>query len=148
VAHIVVSGVREFGAALDAVVAKQRAATRQATAKLLHQIERAAKANLALGTHRRGEPTTSAPGEPPDLVTGNLRRGVQVTGPEAVGATGWRGEVGPTAIYGRIQELGGITGAHHSVLPARPYMQPAWDEVEPLIAPTYRAAWLGALRLT
>jgi len=77
----------------------------------------------------------------------HLRRSVNVTGPESVGATGWQGEVGPTAVYGRIQELGGIAG-HGSRLPARPYMKPAWDEVEPLILPTYRAAWSGALRLT
>jgi phage gpG-like protein len=148
VAHVIVAGVREFGAALDRVVAAQRAATRQATAKLLHMIEAAAKEQLRTSSHRRNEPTPSAPGEPPSLVSGNLRRGVTVTGPEAVGATAWRGEVGPTAVYGRIQELGGITGAHGSRLPARPYMQPAWDQVEPLIAATYRAAWQGALRLT
>jgi phage gpG-like protein len=144
-AHVVVSGVREFNAALDGIVAKQRAATRQTTAKLLHMIEREAKANLATGTHRKGEPTTSPPGEPPDLVTGNLRRSVNVEGPEPEGPTGWKGQVGPTAEYGRIQELGGITGAHNSVLPARPYMAPAWETVRPLIPVEFRAAWAAAL---
>src|SRR2546429_5409805 len=133
-AHVIISGVREFGAALDTIVAAQRSATRQATAKLLHMIEAAAKVQLTTSSHRRGDPTPSAPGEPPSLVSGNLRRSVNVTGPESVGATGWQGEVGPTAVYGRIQELGGIAG-HGSRLPARPYMKPAWDEVEPLILP-------------
>jgi phage gpG-like protein len=144
-AHVIVSGVREFGAALEAVVAKQNAATRAATAKLLHMIEAAAKEQLTTSSHRKGEPTPSAPGEPPSLVTGNLRRSIKVDGPEPAGITGWRGQTGPTAEYGRIQELGGITGAHNSVLPARPYMEPAWEQVRPLIGPTYRAAWLGAL---
>jgi phage gpG-like protein len=147
VAHVIVSGVREFNAALSSVVAAQRTATRQATAKLLHQIEAAAKEQLRTSSHRKGTPTPSAPGEPPSLISGGLRRGIRVTGPEAVGATSWSGEVGPTSPQGRIQELGGIAG-RGTVLPARPYMQPAWEQIKPLIAPTYRAAWSGALRLT
>ena len=144
-AHVVVSGVREFNAGLTEMVHRQSAATREATARLLHMIEAEAKKNLATGSHRKGEPTTAAPGEPPDLVTGNLRRSVRVTGPDLVGPTAWQGQTGPTAEYGRIQELGGVTGAWDSVLPARPYMQPAWEMVRPRIGPTYRAAWAGAL---
>jgi phage gpG-like protein len=154
-AHIVVSGVRELNAALEGVVAKQRAATRQATAKALHLIEKEAKAQLSKtsssgdqgrdgkGRFTKRGSTSSPPGDPPFLITGNLRRSVRVTGPDPVGSTGWRGQTGPTAVYGRIQELGGVTG--RGTLPARPYMQPAWDKVSPLIAPIYRAAWLSAL---
>jgi phage gpG-like protein len=145
-AHVIVSGVHQFGAALQAIVAKQQAATRAATAKLLHMIEAEAKTQLTTSSHRKGTPTPSAPGEPPSLITGNLRRSITVDGPHPAGITGWQGEVGPTAEYGRIQELGGIAGAHDSILPARPYMQPAWEKVHPLIGPTYRAAWLGALK--
>jgi phage gpG-like protein len=144
-ARVIVSGVRELNAALSGIVAKQSAATKKTTAKLLHMIEREAKAELSTGSHRKGEPTTSPPGEPPDLVTGNLRRSVNVEGPEPAGITGWQGQVGPTAEYGRIQELGGITGAHASVLPARPYMQPAWETIRPIIPVEYRAAWAAAL---
>ena len=156
-AHVIVSGVREFNGALNGIVAKQRAATRQATAKLLHMIEKEAKANLSKtsatgdqGRNKKGQftkrgTTSSPPGEPPYLITGNLRRSVNVECPEPEGITGWKGQVGPTAVYGRIQELGGITGAHNSQLPARPYMQPAWETVRPLMQVEFRAAWLSAL---
>lgn len=143
-ARIVVSGVRELNAALEGIVAQQRAATRQATAKALHMIEAEAKAQLTTSSHRKGTPTPSAPGEPPSLITGNLRRSVRVDGPNPVGITGWEGQTGPTAEYGRIQELGGIAG-RGAVLPARPYMQPAWDKVHPQLIGIYRAAWLSAL---
>lgn len=78
-------------------------------------------------------------------VTGNLAGSISTTlvsasGNEAVA------EVGPTAVYGRIQELGGTIrpltkkmlhwvdeeGNHHKAflvtLPARPYLRPATEE--------------------
>ena len=84
-------------------------------------------------------------------VTGNLANSIQT---QLVSATAKRAEthVGPTAIYGRIQELGGTIfprnatrlhwvdeeGKHHSAvsvtLPARPYMEPAVTEHVPDIA--------------
>lgn len=80
-----------------------------------------------------------------EVISGNLANTIQTT---LVSATDSRAEVevGPTAIYGRIQELGGTVepvkasklhwvdenGRHRSAysvtLPARPYMRPAAEE--------------------
>jgi phage gpG-like protein len=64
----------------------------------------------------------SQPGTPPHKQTGNLARIVveKVQG-------GLRAKVGPKQglIYARVQELGGKTG--WGILPARPYMRPAFE---------------------
>jgi phage gpG-like protein len=104
-----------------------------------------------IGTTRTGRTQYAALGEPiPDTLTsrtGMLRSSIR-TAPITGGAA-----VGPTAVYGRIHELGGTTGArtitarnarflrfkgadgnwlfrrsvHHpgSKIPARPYLRPA-----------------------
>lgn len=145
--QIFFEGLEAALAKITELVVKQNAATRTATAKALHVVEREIKTNLSRGSHRKGEPTGSLPGEPPDLVTGNLRRSITVTGPDPVGAVSWAGKVGPTAVYGRIQELGGVTGAHGSHLPARPYVEPALDRVQPEIARIFYEAWASAIEL-
>lgn len=157
VAYVVLSGVKELMGAFQAIRAREVRATGVATGKALHLIERTAKGKLGKTSTTGGEKrlsngrfakrdrTGSAPGEPPFLRTGTLRRSVQVDGPEPTGPTSWKGEVGPTAIYSRIQELGGVAG-RGVVLPARPYMQPAFDESLPEIATIYREAWAAALR--
>lgn len=135
---IVVHGIKEAIAALERKQGQIDVATRLAIAKALHMFERRAKENLARKSHQAGTPTPSAPGEPPALVTGNLRRSITVTGPTKIGPDTWKGEVGPTAVYGRVQELGGVTG--RGVLPARPYMQPAYDELIEQVVAMFRAA--------
>jgi hypothetical protein len=140
---IILHGVGQAIAAIDAKVAAMHAATRAATAKALHVIERSAKQKLTTSTHELGTPTPSAPGEPPSLVTGNLRRSITVTGPDPAGPGMWKGSVGPTAIYGRIQELGGITRGR--TLPARPYMEPALHDVLDEIERIFAEAWTGAI---
>lgn len=141
---IVLHGVDQAVAAIDRKVEQMRVATRQATAQVLHLIERRTKQLLTTSTHPPGEPTTSRPGEPPSLVTGNLRRSITVTGPTAVTTASWRGEVGPTAIYGRIQELGGIAG-RGAELPARPYLMPAFRELQAQIRAIFERAWTQAI---
>lgn len=140
---IVLRGASEFLAAVDKKNEQMRTATRLAVAKALHMIERRAKQNLALKTHKAGTPTPSGPGEPPALITGNLRRSISVTGPVAVGPATWAGKVGPTAVYGRIQELGGQTARGY--LPARPYMDPALRELRAEIRAMFQAAWSSAI---
>lgn len=152
-------GVGEFKAALLETISKEQAATRGAVAKAAHLIERRAKELLSVSgrgdqgrdskgrfTSRGGSP--SAPGEPPHLQSGTLRRSVTVDGPTPEmfgGYRGWKAQVGPTAVYGRVQELGGQTG--WGVLPPRPYMTPAYDDVKPLLLPLFRDAWRDALML-
>lgn len=94
---------------------------------------------LRKSSHQAGTPTPAAPGSPPALVTGTLRRSAQVepavsAGPRAVAS------VRVSVIYARIQEKGGtVTVKRAKVLankrtgqvfgksvrlPARPYMKP------------------------
>lgn len=140
---IILRGVDRFIAAVDEKTMQMRRATAAATAKALHLIERRAKQKLGEKSHRRGTPTPSQPGEPPALITGNLRRSITVTGPEPLTANTWRGQVGPTAVYGRVQELGGPTG--RGVLPARPYLEPSYEELKDEIKAIFREAWTAAI---
>lgn len=89
---------------------------------------------LVTGEYRRyshppGTKTPSPPGQPPALVTGRLRASVRkepASGARQVGPHRFQTKVGPTTVYGRIQELGGRTGRNHAtVLPARPAVMPA-----------------------
>lgn len=140
---VVFRGVAEAIAGVEHKVAAMHAASRLATGQALHLIERNAKAELTTSSHRADERTPSMPGEPPSLVTGNLRRSITVTGPTKVGPAGWRGQVGPTAIYGRIQELGGRAG--RTTLPARPYLAPAFAESLPEIRAIFKRAYTTAI---
>jgi hypothetical protein len=142
---IILSGVAEFRQALDEIVVRASAASRKAVTTGGHLLEAEAKRQLGLQSHQRGTQTPSARGEPPALISGTLRRSIRVTSPEATGPTGWTISVGPTAIYGRIQELGGEiwTGAE---LPPRPYMAPALKKVidDGSLAACYATAWRTA----
>ncbi len=129
--------------ALLSTIAREQMMTRQAVSRAAHVVERAAKDKLAETTHPEGTPTPSAPGNPPSLVFGNLRRSVQVDGPHPLGI-GFTARVGPTAEYGRIQELGGVAG-HGSVLPPRPYMGPALSDSMGEIRTIFVEAWRAGL---
>lgn len=62
---------------------------------------------LVRHSHSRGTRTTSAPGEPPALVTGALKRSVALEPAIRTGPYTARSAVMPRIIYARIQELGG-----------------------------------------
>ncbi|HWD02737.1 MAG TPA: hypothetical protein VG674_09820 [Amycolatopsis sp.] len=135
------SGADELTAALAAAVARMDTVTREATTTAASLVEIAVKDKLRQSSHRRRTPTPSSPGQPPSLVTGNLMRSIAVRGPTG-GLGVWGASIGPTAIYGRIQELGGMTGrGHHTHLPPRPYVDPAARETFPIVESTYLAAW-------
>lgn len=138
--EISLQGVERFVAAVEHQVTATVAATRQAVATAAHAVEDEIKRQLTTSSHRRGTPTPSAPGEPPSLVTGNLRRSIRVQGPTAGGAMRWEASVGPTAIYGRIQELGGVAG-RGARLPARPYVAPGLRAARGRIETAFRQAW-------
>lgn len=100
-------------------------------------IERSAKEQLTKsGRHAPGTPTPSAPGSPPAIITGTLRASVKTFEPKRSGFGNYSIMIGPTAVYGRIQELGG------GALPARPYMQPAMNDS----AKDVRSVYIDALR--
>jgi HK97 gp10 family phage protein len=114
-----VFGVAEVKAALDRIVAESTAASVRIVKRAEAVVEANAKKQFT-GSHKRGEPTTSTPGSPPDVVTGTLRRSIVSDVPTLSGFV-VTGRVYPTAVYARIQELGG------QGLPPRPYMQPAYE---------------------
>lgn len=143
-------GVSEFKAAIEASVARQLAATGAAVGRGAHLIEGKIKEKLSdsgssgqgrdsKGRFTKGETSSSPPGSPPYLVSGTLRRSVTVQGPAPEGA-GFKASVGPTAVYGRIQELGGVAG-RGARLPARPYVRPAIVESGEELHALFREAW-------
>jgi hypothetical protein len=138
---IVLQGVEAVIAAATKKAAQMSAATRAATAKALHLIERNTKKQLTSSSHQAGTPTPSQPGEPPSLVTGNLRRSIAVTGPDPLGLGRWKGSVGPTAIYGRAQELGNPDRN----LPARPFMRPGVEDSLEEVGRIFKTAWDAAV---
>jgi hypothetical protein len=152
-------GSAEWEAAL---LRKERAvdkATRKAVTEGLRVIERRGKLLLRTYTHPPGTPTTSPPGSPPALVTGNLMRSWVKRGPlPGRHRHEVRGEVGPTTVYARIQELGGRVRIHHrgqigpqretsyAHIPARPYVKPATDQSRPLVRRVFVRRYSEALR--
>lgn len=101
---------------------------------------------LSKYSHPAGERTPSPPGEPPAVVTGQLRRSVIATPAVAESPGRYVATVGGTAIYARIQEFGGVivpvhakrlfwsnAGGGHSAkqvtLPARPYLRPTVERL-------------------
>lgn len=114
-----------------------------ATREAVELVQHVAHANLTRQSHPPHTPTPSRPGDPPATISGALADSLHIEGPAAVGA-GVFARIGPTAPYGRIQELGGIAG-WGARLPARPYFGPAVRDSLPAIAAIYREAWKAAL---
>ncbi|WP_158697870.1 hypothetical protein [Streptomyces prunicolor] len=141
-----ITGLSELNGALIALERDLQRATRVATAQAAHLAEGAIKQMLSTSSHPKGTPTPSSPGDPPSLITGTLRRSIKVVGPVPAGFGRWLAEVGPTAVYGRVQELGGTAGRGVQ-LPPRPYVQPAFEQlvVTGTISRTYHLAWAAAL---
>lgn len=143
-----VLGIPELTAALDAMGGRLDTATRVAVSQAAALAEGKARAELSRSSHARGTPTPSAPGEPPSLITGRLRGSFHVVGPTAAGAAAWMSVLGPTAVYARIQELGGETGrGHRTVLPPRPYVRPAAESLrrDPVLMELFVRAWRAAI---
>lgn len=144
----VIRGGVEFRAALRAMAEATDAATREATATAAHLVEAETKKALSTYSHPKGTPTPSPPGRPPAVVSGQLRRSIKVQGPTPLGAGTWEARIGPTAVYGRIQELGGNTGwGGLTHLPARPYLAPTVDALiaSGRVRDVYIEAWRGAM---
>jgi len=89
--------------------------------------------------HKSGSPTPSRPGTPPAVITGTLRRSI-TSSPVTTNGLAAMGRVYPTAVYSRIQELGG------GALPARPYMAPGYEASRPEISAIASAEWAKATR--
>ncbi|MFJ8345021.1 hypothetical protein ACIQ9J_01330 [Streptomyces sp. NPDC094153] len=143
-----VLGLAQLNAAIESMAARLSLATRAATVQASHLLEREIKQQLSTSSHAKGTPTPSSPGDPPSLITGTLRRSISVKGPHPLGLGRWEAQIGPTAVYGRIQELGGVTGRGGATeLPARPYVKPAFEKLAATGALTalYHSAWRRAI---
>lgn len=145
------TGDRRWREALDRKLKACNDASWRATREGLRYLERKLKLKLRTHTHPEGTPTTSPPGDPPALVTGTLMRSVKPRGPYR-GRHEYevRGQVGPTARYARIQELGGRTGKSFGTgdpvtLPARPYVRPTVEEARRDVRRIYVVRWTEAL---
>lgn len=102
--------------------------------------ETAVKVKLTSSTHAAGTPTPSAPGQPPSLVSGKLRRSVHRTTARLMGEGVSRCAVGSTLIYAPVHEFGPVTitakrfpqlgnptvgfFGKSVVIPRRPYLAP------------------------
>ncbi len=140
-----VEGAEEFAAALDALQQRMHSATRKATKDGITLLQRRAHGRLSRYYHPPNTPTPSPPGEPPARITGHLRGSLSPTGPVPTGG-GFTGTLGPTAVYARIQELGGRAGRNHSVtLPPRPYLAPTVRDSRNDIRRQYVEAWQRAM---
>lgn len=162
----------EWQRGIDQLLARAVRYTYTATAQGTFLIEREGKRRLRRYTHPRGTPTPSPPGiGPPALVSGNLRRSWKTVPPYA-GRKPWTVEArtGPTAVYARIQELGGEitqtrtrtwrnrrngrerirtrTRTHRFRLPKRPYVKPTVDENRRDIYRLYVEYWTRAIVFT
>lgn len=99
---------------------------------------------LSLTSHEPGTPTPSAPGDPPSMISGDLAASVVPSEIVGDGDT-WTVEIGPTTVYGRIQELGGICGkGYKTALPPRPYMLPAVELSIGAISEVFGSGWADA----
>lgn len=137
------TGFEAMRAKLRQILGRVETATPAAVQRAGFEVQREAQRLLALSSHAPGTPTPSAPGQPPSLISGALRRSIEVGEPQFRDG-GWAIDVGPTIVYGRIQEFGGTAG-NGATLPARPYMRPAWAVVTPKIRDILEDAWRNAV---
>lgn len=138
----------EWEYALRAMQVRIWRATFTATQRGIYLVERNVKMYLRTFTHPFGTPTSSPPGGPPALVWGNLRRSWR-NEPAREGHKPYtiEAEGGPTAVYSRIQELGGLAGRNHSArLPKRPYVRPMMLASRREIRRIYVDYWTSAIR--
>jgi phage gpG-like protein len=136
------TGEREL---IEAIRRRRRAVPDATTQGLINAatiLKTQAAAMLSLTAHLPGTPTPSSPGQPPSLVSGDLRRSIEAT-PPIQADDAYMIDVGPTAVYARIQELGGQAG-RGSTLPPRPYMAPALRAAKGDIADAIQSAWRRA----
>jgi hypothetical protein len=127
-------------AEMASIVVKVDLATGDGVGDAAHYLEGQVKQLLSLTSHARGTPTPSPPGSPPSLISGALRRSVQVEGPRRAGVGQWTSKIAPEIVYAAVQEQGGGNN-----LPARPYMAPALATSLPAMGALIERAWAGAL---
>ena len=135
----------EFEAELDRRVQQIVFVTPQQLQDAAETIAMFTESELAIHAHPPGTKTPSPPGEPPGTITGRLANSVRRRGSLGTATASWSIKVGPTAVYSRIQELGGRTGkGHKTYLPPRPYFRKAVNDAADAFAFLIKNAWKNA----
>ena len=138
-------GLQEMLAQMDAQVETIQDVTADLLLDAAAIVQGNTVAFLSLLSHEPGTPTPSSPGEPPAMISGALAASIVPGEPYGDGAT-WAIDIGPTIVYGRIQELGGICGkGYRTNLPPRPYLAPALAASADEIGDTFYTGWAAAL---
>lgn len=128
--------------------------------------ETAVKVKLTSSTHSAGTPTPSAPGEPPSLVSGDLRRNAKRSPAVATVPGCATCALGFTLVYAAVHEFGPVTITSHGsyplrnratgqvfgrqvTIPRRPYVAPAIAEyiASGMASRVAADAWAAALDL-
>jgi hypothetical protein len=137
-----VKNLREVNAALNKFRRKGDKTARKSGKAIADDVQLVARALLTSRSHPAGTKTPSPPWTPPAMISGSLAKSVRVVGPTG-GAEGYiHHKVGPTGVYGRIHELGGVTGAgYRTKLPPRPSLLPAWRQVKQWVPRIVEDAW-------
>ncbi len=152
-----VDGADAWSNAARALYARAQRETDTLVDKSLNIIQVEAQRRLSQRTHPAGTRTTSAPGEPPALITGGLRRSFRQRRTRR-GPALFEGRIGPTAIQSRAQEFGatiypkrglflawrdndGWHRARSVTLPARPFFTPSVKAAVPKIRDLVKATW-------
>lgn len=140
-----IEGLEDMLAALDAQIETIRDVTPELLVEAVEVVHGNAVAMLSLQSHEPGTPTPSSPGEPPAMISGALAASI-VPGDLAGGGDTWSMDIGPTTVYARIQELGGVCGAgYRTTLPPRPYLAPALELSIDAIGEVFSDGWFLAL---
>lgn len=135
--------------ALDRIIAAIEDLTPLAVEEVRDQTRRDAVRLLSMRQHPPGTRTPSPPGEPPAKISGDLLRSVKADPVVRTGEWRWRARVGTRIVYGRIQELGGVSGrGHRTYLPPRPYLSRAVTDLHAVgfYRGTFITYWSEALR--
>jgi hypothetical protein len=133
---VVWHGITEVDGALEGLVDRAQAASRDAVVEAAHLAELAMKQHAGEGgRHAKATPTPATPGGGPAVISGTLRRSIRVGDIQPFGATGYSAKVGPTAIYGRRVEL------EYDY----PYTGPGLQDVLPQLPAIYARVWGKAI---
>jgi hypothetical protein len=138
-----VSGLSQLRTRVAEVPARLDEATRAAATAGAQLIGVETQRLLSLRSHPRGTPTPSPPGAPPARISGDLRDSVH-TGVAQGGSGTYRATVQSGLAYSWVQEHGGRVG-RGSVLPPRPYIKSARDNVALAAVRLAGEIWMAAL---
>ena len=143
--EMIFSGMEEFRKALDEMVAKADAGSREIVTKGALIIENNAKRHA-------------------HVISGRLRRSIRLIDVTSLGFGVWKSRVAPTVIYGRIQELGGtirpkgdnatgllwfkvggqLRSAKSVTLKPHPYLKPGVDDSHGELSALAESVWAKA----